>query len=37
MLGSKGNPQARKLFEVIAHLRPAEGLHFERSMLAIVC
>jgi hypothetical protein len=29
MLGPKGNPQARNLFEVIAHLQTAEGLHFE--------
>jgi DNA-binding phage protein len=29
MLGPKGNPQARNLFEVIAHLQRAEGLHFE--------
>src|SRR5580704_7748809 len=29
MLGPKGNPQARNLLEVIAHLQKAEGLHFE--------
>ena len=32
MLGPKGNPQARSLLEVIAHLRRAEGLHFELSL-----
>ena len=31
MLGPKGNPQARNLFEVIAHLQRAEGLQFELS------
>ena len=31
MLGPKGNPQARNLFDVIAHLQRAEGLHFELS------
>lgn len=34
MLGPKGNPQARNLFEVIAHLQRAEGLHFELSLKA---
>lgn len=29
MLGPKGNPQTRNLFEVIAHLQRAEGLRFE--------
>jgi hypothetical protein len=29
MLGPKGNPQARNLFDVIAHLQRTEGLHFE--------
>ena len=29
MLGPKGNPQARNLFEVIGHLQKAEGLRFE--------
>jgi DNA-binding phage protein len=29
MLGPKGNPQARNLFDVIAHLQRAEGLRFE--------
>ena len=29
MLGPKGNPQARNLFEIIAHLQKREGLHFE--------
>ena len=28
MLGPKGNPQARNLFEVIAHLQEREGVHF---------
>ena len=28
MLGPRGNPQARNLFEVIGHLQKAEGLHF---------
>jgi hypothetical protein len=32
MLGPKGNPQARNLFEVIAQLQRAEGLHFELSV-----
>lgn len=32
MLGPKGNPQARNLFEVIAHLQRAEGLQFEVSL-----
>ena len=27
MLGPRGNPQARNLFEVIGHLQKAEGLH----------
>lgn len=31
MLGPKGNPQARNLFEMIAHLQKAEGLRFELS------
>ena len=34
MLGPKGNPQARNLFEVIAHLQRFEGLHFELSLKA---
>jgi len=34
MLGPKGNPQARNLFEVIGHLQRAEGLHFELSLRA---
>ncbi len=29
MLGSRGNPQARNLFEIIRHLQHREGLHFE--------
>ena len=29
MLGPKGNPQARNLFEIIAHLQKREGIHFE--------
>ena len=32
MLGPKGDPQARNLFEVIAQLQRAEGLHFELSL-----
>jgi hypothetical protein len=32
MLGPKGNPQARNLFEVIAYLQRAHGLHFELSV-----
>ena len=34
MLGPKGNPQARTLFDVIAHLQRTEGLHFELSLKA---
>ena len=34
MLGPKGNPQARNLFEVIGHLQRIEGLHFELSLKA---
>jgi hypothetical protein len=34
MLGPSGNPQARNLFEVIAHLQRVEGLHFELSLKA---
>jgi hypothetical protein len=29
MLGPKGNPQARNIFEVIACLQRAQGWHFE--------
>jgi len=29
MLGPKGNPQARNLLDVIAHLQRAERLHFQ--------
>jgi|SRR5580658_3938929 DNA-binding phage protein len=29
MLGPKGNPQARNLFEIVAYLQHAEGVHFE--------
>jgi DNA-binding phage protein len=29
MLGPKGNPQARNLFEVIAQLQQAEGVSFQ--------
>ena len=29
MFGPKGNPQARNLFEIIAHLQKREGIHFE--------
>ena len=32
MLGPKGNPQARNLFEVIGHLQRIEGLHFGLSL-----
>ena len=32
MLGPRGNPQARNLFEVIGHLRKAEGLNLELSL-----
>ena len=28
MLGPKGNPQARNLFDVIVHLQEREGVHF---------
>jgi hypothetical protein len=28
MLGPKGNPHARNLFDVIAHLQEREGVHF---------
>jgi len=34
MLGPRGNPQARNLFEVIGHRQSAEGLHFELSLRA---
>ncbi len=34
VLGPKGNPQARNLFEVIVHLQRVEGLHFELSLNA---
>jgi hypothetical protein len=29
MLGPTGNPQARNLFEIIAHLQKREGIHLE--------
>ena len=29
MLGPKGNPHARNLFEIIVHLQKREGIHFE--------
>ena len=29
MLGPKGNPQARNLFEILSHLRRHEGLHLK--------
>ena len=32
VLGPRGNPQARNLFDVIAHLQRAEGLRFELSL-----
>jgi hypothetical protein len=28
MFGPKGNPQARNIFEIIAHLQRKEGIHF---------
>src|SRR5271168_3258438 len=35
MFGAKGNPTARKLFEIVAYLQRAEGVRFEvRSALA---
>lgn len=34
MLGPKGNPQARNLFDVIKHLQRVEGLHFQVSLRA---
>jgi DNA-binding phage protein len=34
MLGPRGNPQARNLFEVIRQLQRIEGLHFELSLRA---
>jgi hypothetical protein len=30
LLGPRGNPQARNMFEVIGQLQRIEGLHFER-------
>jgi hypothetical protein len=29
MLGPRGNPQARNLFEIVKYLQEAEGAHFE--------
>jgi hypothetical protein len=29
MFGPKGNPQARNLFEIIAHLQEREGIHLK--------
>ncbi len=29
MFGSKGNPQARNIFKIIAHLQKREGIHFK--------
>jgi hypothetical protein len=29
MFGPKGNPQARNLFEIIAHLQKREGIHLK--------
>ena len=29
MFGPKGNPQARNLFKIIAHLQKREGIHLE--------
>lgn len=34
MLGPRGNPQARNLFEVIGQLQKIEGLRFELSLRA---
>jgi hypothetical protein len=34
MLGPRGNPQARKMFEVIGELQRIDGLHFELSLRA---
>ena len=34
MFSPNGNPQARNLFDVIAQLQRAEGLHFELSLKA---
>ncbi len=34
MLGPRGNPQARNLFEMIGQLQKVEGLHFELSLRA---
>jgi hypothetical protein len=37
MLGPRGNPQARNLFEIVAYLQHAEGVRFEiRSIRAAV-
>ena len=29
MFGPKGNPQARNLFEILAHLQESEGIHLK--------
>jgi hypothetical protein len=29
MFGPKGNPQARNIFEIIAHLQKKEGIQFK--------
>jgi len=29
MFGPRGNPQARNIFEIIAHLQKREGIHFK--------
>jgi hypothetical protein len=29
MFGTKGNPQARNLFDIIAHLQKREGIHLK--------
>jgi len=34
MLGPKGNPQARNLFDVFSHLQRSEGLHLRVSLKA---
>jgi hypothetical protein len=34
MFGPKGNPQARNIFEIIAHLQKREGIHFKVSSVS---
>ena len=33
MFGPRGNPQARNLFQIIAHLQECEGIHFKVQMV----